>query len=154
MEVAAIWAAVGPLAGVIVGAWLTGWRQNRHWILDNKKAEYREILDSLKRYRWRLLNYRASVSGIGAYDPKERHEEARAFAEVEASLSNALADRLFVRRALGKSSVREEFEEFVRSMHTNEEPSITEIIRVLSHLHDTVVQIAEVDLGLRGWFRR
>jgi hypothetical protein len=42
------WAAVGPLIGVLVGAYLTG-RQKRDWLADNKKEEYRELLSAMKK---------------------------------------------------------------------------------------------------------
>jgi hypothetical protein len=42
-----VWAVAGPLAGVGLGAWLTARWQRKKWILDNKLAEYRGILDAL-----------------------------------------------------------------------------------------------------------
>ena len=56
----AIWAAVGPLVGVVVGGFLTAWWQRRQWILDNKAREYREALDALEAYRRSLLNHLAT----------------------------------------------------------------------------------------------
>ena len=43
------WAAIGPLAGVLVGAYLTGRRQKRDWLADNKKEEYRELLSAMSK---------------------------------------------------------------------------------------------------------
>jgi hypothetical protein len=37
------WFAVGPLVGVVVGGYLTIWNQKRHWVMDNKRAEYRKL---------------------------------------------------------------------------------------------------------------
>src|SRR5713226_4251307 len=39
-----IWAAVGPLLGVALGSYLSTRTQRRHWVMDNKKQEYRELL--------------------------------------------------------------------------------------------------------------
>jgi hypothetical protein len=42
-----VWAVAGPLVGVLVGAWLATRNQKRQWFLDNKRGEYRELLDTL-----------------------------------------------------------------------------------------------------------
>jgi hypothetical protein len=41
------WSAAGPLVGVLVGSWLTTWTQRKHWLMDNKRAEYRKLLSTL-----------------------------------------------------------------------------------------------------------
>src|SRR5438067_2224291 len=98
-----IWAAIGPLIGVLVGAWLTARWQRKRWIQDNKKAEYREVLDTLQKYRWHLLNHLAVVGGPLVAEDARTHEERRAaFADAEVSVSNCLADRLFIRESLAR----------------------------------------------------
>src|SRR6516165_10127003 len=42
-----VWAVVGPLVGVWVGAYLTGRRQKQEWVADNKKEEYRELVKAI-----------------------------------------------------------------------------------------------------------
>jgi hypothetical protein len=167
----AILAVIGSLTGVFIGAWLASHWQRRHWVLDNKKAEYREVLDLLATYRFRLVSYIASYTpppgGIVAYDPRDRFNERNRFDEVQVSLSNALADSLFIRKELAKRNVRERFEEFVRGLDTDTSspappnPQSTNDIaktfvgRVaratteLASLHQTVVLIADEDLGLK-----
>jgi len=53
--VSSVWAAVGPLIGVLVGGWLTSRNQRRHWLADNKKQEYRELLTSIAGAGSKLL---------------------------------------------------------------------------------------------------
>lgn len=47
MSVQAIWSAVGPLIGVVLGAYLSRRWQREQWLLDNRKQEYRELLTAL-----------------------------------------------------------------------------------------------------------
>jgi len=142
----AIWAAIGPLVGVVIGAWLAAHWQAKRWIQDNKTAEYRQLLDALQTYRWRLLNHLALVSAgpIYAVDPKEQ----RALADAEVSLSNCLADRLFVRNQLSRSRVREEFREF-QAASRGDRDSISDAIEVLSDFHERILEGAEKDLRLK-----
>lgn len=44
-----IWAAVGPLVGILVGHYLTASWQRKQWIADNQKDEYRRVLAGLNR---------------------------------------------------------------------------------------------------------
>ena len=41
------WTVVGPLVGVLIGAWLTRSGERRQWLADQKRAEYREILSAM-----------------------------------------------------------------------------------------------------------
>src|ERR1035441_2995989 len=45
----AVWSAVGPLLGVICGAWLARSSERAKWINENKKLEFRELLDAFAR---------------------------------------------------------------------------------------------------------
>jgi hypothetical protein len=42
-----IWAVCGPLVGVLIGAYVTSRIQRQHWLADQKRAEYRELLSDL-----------------------------------------------------------------------------------------------------------
>jgi hypothetical protein len=65
-----IWAAVGPLVGVALGSWLATKSQRKHWLLDNKRAEYRKLLATLAACRTRF----AMIYGVGpiALSPSSR----------------------------------------------------------------------------------
>lgn len=145
----AIWAAVGPLVGVIIGAWLAGRSQHRQWVRDSKKAEYREVLDALGAYRWMLLDYHARVAGgVVARDPKEVHGLEKDLGEAQVRLHNALNDRLFIRRALVRRHVWEEFQSFVRKLNDVKAPEISQLIQALGGVRSKIVEAAERDLGL------
>lgn len=59
-----IWGAIGPLAGILVGHFLTRSWQSRQWLLDRRNEEWRELLTALSEslrmsvrvYPGRLLN--------------------------------------------------------------------------------------------------
>src|SRR4249920_2709756 len=44
-----IWAAAGPLVGILIGHYLTRSWQRTQWIADNQKEEYRRLLTALHR---------------------------------------------------------------------------------------------------------
>jgi hypothetical protein len=64
------WAAVGPLIGVLVGAYLTGRRQKRDWLADNKKEEYRELLSAMTKAL--SINLQLYVLGLGLDSDDQR----------------------------------------------------------------------------------
>jgi len=65
-EVFAMWNAIGPLVGVVIGALLTPWVawhwQRKQWMLDNKKQEYRDLLDGLLQASDEIIDARPSGS--------------------------------------------------------------------------------------------
>lgn len=163
----AILAVIGSLAGVGLGAWLTARRQHKQWVLDNKKAEYRELLDLLNVYRFQLLKNTATYSPIEmpAYDAKQKTSDDRVLHESQVSLNNALTDRIFIRKALIEGGVLQQFEEHVRRFDDGEyfsdtqNPSVqsksellvvgmAKIVADLRELHQTIVEIAEGDVEL------
>src|SRR5713226_10620517 len=88
----AVWAAVGPLVGVIIGAWLSARWQRTKWILDNKTTEYRGILDALNSYRWWLVNFHALCGGVLVADSaKVKYDDRIMFAQAQDALTNAFA---------------------------------------------------------------
>jgi len=145
-----IWAAIGPLIGVLVGAWLTARWQRKRWIQDNKRAEYREVLDALQKYRWHLLNHLAVVGGPLVAEDARTHEERRAaLADAEVSVSNCLADRLFIRESLARTKVREDLRKFQAGLDKIDESSVTRSIEVLTEFHERILKAADEDLGLK-----
>jgi hypothetical protein len=145
LHAGAIWAVIGPFLGVLVGAWLTARWQRKQWILDNKKAEYRQLLDAVQAYRWHLLNRLAAIRGpLVAIDARTYNEEAAAREHSRATLNNCLADRLFIRERIARNKVKEELGNFLRTMHQVSEGTIHD----LEKFHDRIVHVAEADLRL------
>jgi hypothetical protein len=59
---AALWAGVGPLVGVLVGAYLTNRIQRRLWLADHKRQEYRELFTVMTNAFGKLLELNNTVS--------------------------------------------------------------------------------------------
>ena len=56
-----LWAAVGPVVGILVGAYLTKQWQREQWLADNRKEECRELLSAIARSSDALLEARSQV---------------------------------------------------------------------------------------------
>lgn len=89
--VVGIWAVVGPLVGILIGAYIANRNQRKNWIADNKKQEFRELLSALVE---------ASSSLIAFYTPMALHgpEDQRACDRVEKKSVEVIMDRIFIAR--------------------------------------------------------
>jgi hypothetical protein len=146
----AIWAAIGPLVGVVIGAWLAARWQDRRWILDNKKAEYRGILDALQTYRWNVTRHRArcGATSISPDAAGEMGEDQLALAEALHSLWSALADRIFIREALVNSGVHQDLQSLHRSLVSDNPPDMAQWQQKCYDLHLKLLRTAWKDLRL------
>ena len=106
----ALWNALGPLAGVLLGVWLTWHWQHKHWVLDNKRAEYRQLLDALEAYR-DVLDDHAKKRPFAPDDYKRDYEPVN---EKQAALRTMLADRLFIGDRPEIVSTGKDFQDFLR----------------------------------------
>lgn len=50
------WAVLGPLLGVFIGAYIANRNQRKHWVAENKKQEYRELLSMLVEASSRMIS--------------------------------------------------------------------------------------------------
>jgi len=57
----AIWAAAGPLVGLVVGAWLQARGQLQQWRRDNVRQECRELLGQLSVNLFAFIDWNKSV---------------------------------------------------------------------------------------------
>ena len=89
-EFLSIWSGVGPLIGVMVGGYLTSRMQKKHWVLDNKKEEYRELLSALM----------AAVSNVVTLGSSIVQSPTEQFAcdESKTRAGTVILDRLFIAR--------------------------------------------------------
>jgi|SRR6266436_4258875 len=70
----AVWAAIGPLAGIVIGHYLVRSWQRRQWIADNRKDEYRKILGALNRLNM-AFSQQHSTGVADSREIKEAMEE-------------------------------------------------------------------------------
>ncbi|HXA76968.1 MAG TPA: hypothetical protein VNV41_07515 [Candidatus Acidoferrales bacterium] len=99
-----MWNVIGPLVGVVIGALLTPWIswrwQHRQWVMDNKKQEYRDLLDGLIQASEGIIRARPNASG-----------------ELTTELLNAvwlgrrvIRDRIFVARTINSRGINEDWD--------------------------------------------
>ncbi len=95
-----VWAAVGPLMGVMLGSYLAMRTQRKHWVLDNKKEEYRELLGTLTRAFDDIIEQHALMVAHGP-------EEQRKYMAAEKSAMAVIRDRIFIAREIEKMKLLE-----------------------------------------------
>jgi hypothetical protein len=88
-----IWAAIGPMVGLLTGHLLSRSSQRKHWIADCKKQEYGELLRALMRHHFLLEDYLGSPGPM--VGELERHIKER---EEEAAI--VIKNRIFLRRQI------------------------------------------------------
>ena len=94
-----VWAVVGPLVGVALGSWLATKNQRKHWLMDNKRAEYRKLLTTLSDCGSKFLTVYGHVPALT--DSTER----RMIREAARSSANVIYNRLFIASELRKLNI-------------------------------------------------
>lgn len=147
----AIWGIIGSLIGVVVGVWLTARWQRRQWIEDSKKAEYREVLDALNNFRWKVTHYQAFYRESPFADAKaegQKFQRQEAIMEALSSAISALGDRFFIRKAVLDSGIVQEVQDFYHSLEGSNPPDYLEAAQALAEMHLKLVHTAWRDLRL------
>ena len=83
------WAAIGPLVGIFIGAYLTQRGQRDQRIADNKKSEYRELLTTLTKTFTGIVQLQAPGVGLGP-------QEQRTISDLELQSLVVIRDRIFI----------------------------------------------------------
>lgn len=107
-NVRAAWSAVGPLVGVLVGAWLTRSGDHKKWINDNRKEEYRELVTALtsSAMRWIEDLKRLEMGRDGLPDTGERYMHSL----------QTIQDRIFIAKELGELNVFDRWGNLVKGL--------------------------------------
>ena len=92
-----VWAVVGPLVGIAVGAWLTTLRQKREWVADNKKEEYRELLAAISQ----ALSVHLHWNSQFVHGP----DDQRQLSQVTPNLVAVIRSRLFIAKEIERLNV-------------------------------------------------
>ena len=144
------WAAIGPLVGVVIGAWLTARWQRKKWILDNKTDEYRGILDALNSYRFKLIEYLSLYHpGAAGFLVKDKHEAQMTLAKAHDAVNNAFADRIFTQLMVAQSGAKDDWTKCTE-MRSDKPGYINEVLTMLNSVHDKLVKASQADLQLHG----
>jgi hypothetical protein len=102
-----VWAIAGPLVGVLVGAYLTTRTQRKHWILDNRRSEFRKLLTTLTKAYSTIVNITSHPVRSGRQE--EKCEQMRLLA------LNVIRDRIFIAPEIKEMGLLEKWDAAVRS---------------------------------------
>jgi hypothetical protein len=106
-----VWAAVGPLVGVLLGGYLAMRVQKRHWVLDNQKEEYRELLSTLTESFNVILDFHTPMVAHGSEEQRAAHAaHLRALA--------VIGDRLFISEEVKKIDLLNRWRAAVHEIET------------------------------------
>jgi len=101
-DVRAAWSVVGPLiyalVGLLVGAYLTNRNQQKYWVADNKRAEYRELLTALSEAFTTIVRLRGTGVASGA-------QEQRLLENLELRANIVILDRIFIADDVAKMEI-------------------------------------------------
>lgn len=98
----ALWAAIGPLLGIILGHVLSRSSQQRQWQQDNRKQEYRELLDALSAAYSEMVEYMYG----DFHDSKElfiKHKKVRM------ETFRILQNRIWIAKELKAANIEQEW---------------------------------------------
>jgi hypothetical protein len=120
----------------LIGAWLARSWQRKQWVLEGKKAEYRELLSTLSD------SYHCIIKNWGAALAPVNHEGLREKLEAEVSGQQVIEDRIFIDDAMRAENIREQWGLLAA------ERDFSRIRDYWRNLHDTLVRMAHMDLGI------
>lgn len=136
--VSGAWAAIGPLVGVLFGAYLSRSWDQRRWVLNNRTEEYRDLLESLTRIASRYLEIRTR-SDLNVIGVEEQHELVGASGDG----GRVILSRIFVAERIHDAEIHVKW----RSLF--QEPfDRVQFAEKLSKLHETILVAARGDLGV------
>ena len=136
------WAVLGPLVGVVIGAWLSRSWQRKQWELDSKKAEYRELISTLSENYHTILTNRAikfsqQASLVSGSEMRETMDAGVAGLRV-------IEDRIFIDIQMRKKSIYQMWSDLVGEM------DVGELHNRWQAMHHVLIKMAHEDLGIEG----
>lgn len=129
------WSGVGPLVGVVIGAWLSRSWQRKQWELDGKKAEYRELLSTLSESFHQIATYQRHT-----VQPPEMRQ---AISKAEVAGQSVIADRVFIEDRLRVRQFSKRWDSLIA------ERGLPKLWRLWEELHDDLVKMAHEDLDIK-----
>jgi hypothetical protein len=133
-----LWSVVGPLVGIFIGAYIANRNQRKHWIADNKKQEFRELLSALVE---------ASSSLIVFYTPMvlQGPDEQRACDRAEKKSVEVIMDRIFIAREVKELDLQKRWSKALSEVRgtRNRTAFSDEFVKISSDITAAALKIVE-----------
>ena len=133
-----VWAIAGPFVGILLGSWLTTRNQRRHWLLDNKRSEYRELLTTIADSGSKLLVFwgRNPVVASG--------EEQFTIGETARQSVDVIYNRLFIADEVKKLDVLKRWEATIDGLRKSH--NVDAFGKLMDQIMDDIRRAALTDL--------
>jgi|ERR1035441_8341026 hypothetical protein len=125
---------IGTLGGVFLGQYYTGKSQRTQWLRDNRKQEYRELLDALAAAHMSLM------TNI-ALDKKGFILEPRRPGPAEIIAYRVMRDRIFIAREVAQENLAKKWEQ-AAARFDGQHLCINDLTAQYLEIHDTIVDLA------------
>jgi hypothetical protein len=133
-----IWAIVGPLIGILLGSWLTTRNQRRHWLLDNKRSEYRELLTSISDAGSKLLVFWGSNPVVAT------GEQQFMIGETARQSVDVIYNRLFILHEVEKLNLLKRWEDAIDGLRRSHD--VNAFGRLMDQIMNDIRRAAITDL--------
>lgn len=137
-----IWVVAGPLVGVLVGAQIANRNQRKHWIADNKKEEYRELLMAMTKGITASFNHRSKWKPQGPTGP----QLSSTFPREVVDFAEVIQTRIFVASVMDKLKVLRRWHAALE-IPIEGEATNDSFARTVGELLDNVRDAAQKDVG-------
>ena len=137
-----IWAVAGPLVGVFVGAYIASRNQRKHWIADNKKEEYKELLAALSRAITASFAHRSKLSLHGPTGD----QLSSTFPKEVVDVAEAIQTRIFIAPVVTDLKVLRRWHAALQIPILGEK-SNADFSHVVGELLDNIREAARKDVG-------
>jgi hypothetical protein len=97
-----IWAAIGPLGGIGIGHYLTTSWQNKRWLLDRRREEFKEVATAITRV---VIEHLVHVASEGSPLPQSKQD----YLDLMKAAYVVLIDRIYIEPDLDKANIGDRF---------------------------------------------
>jgi len=95
-----VWSAIGPLVGILVGHVLTRSWQQKQWMLDRRKEEWRELLTTLTGSFVTICKLTGPMRALDG-------DDMRALDEAQTVAQTTIRDRIFIAKEVKELKIYE-----------------------------------------------
>ncbi len=142
---------VGALIGNLAPYLLSSRLQRRHWLFDNKKAEWRELIDELHKC-FEMLGYAFRCKAF-IEDSREIEEERKTASQGAVRGSQVINNRIYIAEVLNKHDIHRKWSALIEMTQVDEAElpkTARKFVDAFNALPDEVLKLARQDLPVRS----